>query len=186
MPRIKQVYKEKAIPGLKKELGIENPMAIPRLAKVVVNVGVGKILKDTKRVEDVIASLEAITGQKVVQTKARKAIAGFKTREGLEIGVRVTLHGARMWDFLDRLFHVALPRVRDFQGIQRSAIDKSGNGNIGIKEHTVFPEIVPEKVQHIFSFQINIVTTAKNKKEGEALFRLIGLPLRQEEDKQEK
>lgn len=185
-PIIKTIYAEKAIPGLKKDLGIKNAMALPRLSKVVVNVGVGKILKDQKRVEEVVRSLEIITGQKVIMTKARKAIAGFKTREGLEIGARVTLHGTRMWAFLDRLFHIALPRVRDFQGIPKSAIDQSGNCNLGIKDHTIFSEIVPEKVQHIFSFQVNIVTTAKDRKEGETLFRLLGLPLQTEEDKQER
>lgn len=182
----KQLYNEKVIPALKEELGIKNLMAVPRIGKIVVNIGTGKILKDAKRVEDAIASLGVITGQKVIATKARKAIAGFKTREGLEVGARVTLHGKRMWDFLDRLINVALPRVRDFQGIPRSAIDQSGNCNIGIKEHLVFPEIVAEKVQNIFSFQINIVTTAKNKQEGEALFRLLGLPLEQAEVKREK
>ena len=182
----KQFYKEKVVPALKKELGIENPMAIPRIGKIVVNIGTGKILKDSKRVEDAIASLEVITGQKVVATKARKAIAGFKTREGLEVGARVTLHGDRMWAFLDRLVNVALPRVRDFQGIPKSSIDQSGNCNIGIKEHLVFSEIVAEKVQHVFSFQVNIVTTAKNRKEGEALFRLLGLPLEQVEVTREK
>lgn len=183
---VQKIYNEKAVPALKQELGIKNPMAVPRIGKVVVNVGTGKIVKETKRVEEVLASLEVITGQKVLQTTARKAIAGFKSRQGLEIGARVTLHGKRMWDFLDRLFHVALPRVRDFQGISRSSIDHSGNCNIGIKEHLVFPEIVPEKVQHIFGFQINIVTTAKNKKEGEILFQLLGLPLQQEVAKQKK
>lgn len=186
MPLIQKIYSEKVIPALKKELGIENPMAVPRIGKVVVNVGTGKVLKDTKRVEEIIASLEAITGQKVLQTKARKAIAGFKTREGLEVGARVTLHGKRMWDFLDRLFNVALPRVRDFQGIPRSAIDQGGNCNLGIKEHMVFPEIVAEKVQHVFSFQVNIVTTAKNKQQGEMLFRALGLPLQQDEIKKGK
>src|SRR3989344_921298 len=116
----KKIYNEKVVPALEKELGISNAMAVPRVGKVVVNVGTGKILKDTKRVDDVIASLEAITGQKVMQTKARKAIAGFKTREGLEVGARVTLHGQRMWDFLDRFFNVALPRVRDFQGLSKN------------------------------------------------------------------
>ncbi len=182
----KQWYKEKIADALQKELGITNKMAVPRIGKVVVNVGTGKILKDSKRVEDVIASLETITGQKVIATKARKAIAGFKTREGLEVGARVTLHGDRMWSFLDRLINVALPRVRDFQGIPQSAIDQNGNCNIGIKEHLVFPEIVAEKVQNIFSFEVNIVTTAKNKKEGEALFRLLGLPLQRTEVIREK
>lgn len=181
---IKTTYAKKAVPGLQKELRIKNVMAVPRISKVVVNVGVGKILKDQKRVEEVVNSLEVITGQKVMMTRARKAIAGFKSREGLEIGARVTLHGTYMWAFLDRLFHIALPRVRDFQGISLSSIDQSGNCNIGIKEHTIFPEIIPEKVQHIFSFQVNIVTTAKNREEGIALFRLLGMPFENSEHKQ--
>jgi len=182
----KQLYTETVVPALQKELGIKNVMAVPRLGKIVINIGTGKILKDSKRVEDAIASLEAITGQKVVATKARKAIAGFKTREGLEIGARVTLHGKRMWDFLDRLINIALPRVRDFQGIPKSSIDQAGNCNIGIKEHVVFPEIIAEKVQNIFSFQISIVTTAKDRKEGEVLFRLLGMPMEHVEVKKEK
>lgn len=185
-PNVRTLYKEKAVPGMKKDLGIKNPMALPRISKVVINTGIGKVLKDTKRVEEIVSSLEAITGQKVVMTRAKKAIAGFKIREGLEVGVRTTLHGERMWDFLDRLFNIALPRVRDFQGLQRSIIDQGGNVNIGVKEHLVFPEIVPERVQHIFSFQVNIVTTARNKEEGEALFRFLGLPLQSDENKQEK
>ncbi|MEK7181593.1 MAG: 50S ribosomal protein L5 [Patescibacteria group bacterium] len=184
-PNVKTIYTDKAVPGMKKDLGIKNPMALPRVAKIVVNAGIGKVLKDTKRVEEMVTSLEAITGQKIVMTQAKKAIAGFKIREGLEVGMRTTLHGERMWDFLDRLLHIALPRVRDFQGLSASIIDQSGNCNIGIKEHMVFPEIVPEKVQHMFSFQINIVTTAKNKKEGEALFRFLGLPLQVEENKKD-
>lgn len=179
---IKERY-QKALPELSKSLGITNPMALPKVAKVVVNVGVGKILKDSKRVDEVVASLEKITGQKVVMTRARKAIAGFKIREDLEIGARVTLHGDRMWSFLDRLFTIALPRVRDFQGLHKNVIDSYGNANIGVKEHAVFPEIVPETVQHLFSFQVNIVTTATNKEQGVALFRLIGLPLQNEETK---
>ncbi len=163
---------------MKADLNIENVMALPRIAKVVVNAGVGRILKDSKRVDEVVATLETITGQKVVMTKAKKAIAGFKSREGLEIGARVTLHGERMWSFLDRLLQVALPRVRDFQGIPMSSIDQNGNANIGIKEQIIFPEISPERVQHLFPFQVNIVTTAKNKEEGEVLFKQIGLPIR--------
>ncbi len=178
-PSVKKLYSEKSIPALKKELGIKNVMALPRIAKVVVNVGIGKILKDQKRVDEVVASLERITGQKVLLTKARKAIAGFKIREDLEIGARVTLHGQRMWDFLDRLFMIALPRVRDFQGIRTKAVDHSGNLNLGIKDHTIFSEIVPEKVQHVFSFQVNVVTTSKNEAEGRVLFRSLGLPFEQ-------
>ncbi len=178
-PTIKTTYTEKAVPALAKELGITNPMAMPRIGKVVINVGIGKVLKDQKRVDDIVASLEAITGQKVLLTKARKAIAGFKIREDLEIGARTTLHGAHMWNFLDRLFLVALPRVRDFQGVSQTAVDQSGNLNLGIKDHTIFSEIVPEKVQHIFSFQVNVVTTAKNSQEGKALFRALGVPFQQ-------
>lgn len=175
-PNVKKIYTDKAVPAMKQELEIINPMAVPRIAKVVVNVGVGKILKDQKRVDEVVASLQAITGQKVLLTKARKAIAGFKIREDLEIGARTTLHGKQMWDFLDRLFMIALPRVRDFQGVTPTSVDHSGNLNLGIKDHTIFSEIVPEKVQHIFSFQVNVVTTARNSKEGRALFRHLGVP----------
>jgi len=175
-PSVKTTYAKKAIPALMTELGIKNPMALPRIAKVVVNVGIGKILKDQKRVDEVIESLEKITGQKVPLTKARKAIAGFKIREDLEIGARTTLHGKRMWDFLDRLLLIALPRVRDFQGVTEKSVDHGGNLNLGIKDHTIFSEIVPEKVQHVFSFQVNVVTTAKNHEEGRVLFRNLGVP----------
>lgn len=173
----KKNYVALALPALKKLLGTENPNALPKIDRVVVNVGVGKFLKENNRIEEIRTSLEMITGQKVVATKARKAIAGFKIREDLEVGMRTTLRGKRMWDFLDRLIHVALPRVRDFQGITLRSVDSYGNCNIGIKEHLVFPEIIPEKVQTIFSFQITIVTTAHDKAAGECLFRTIGLPL---------
>ena len=175
-PSVKTIYTEKAVPAMKKDLNIKNPLAVPRVAKVVVNVGIGKILKDQKRVDEVVASLQMITGQKVLLTKARKAIAGFKIREDLEIGARTTLHGKRMWDFLDRLFLIALPRVRDFQGATMNSVDHSGNLNLGIKDHTIFSEIIPEKVQHIFSFQVNVVTTARNNEEGRSLFRHLGIP----------
>jgi large subunit ribosomal protein L5 len=181
MKNIKTLYNEKAVPGMLADLGITNRMALPYIGKVVVNVGVGRILKDSKRVDEVVATLEAITGQKAVMTKAKKAIAGFKTREGLEIGAKVTLHGEHMWSFLDRLLQVALPRVRDFQGIPASSIDQNGNANIGIKEQIIFPEIAAEKVQHVFPFQVTIVTTAKNKEEGVSLFKYLGLPIRKEE-----
>lgn len=173
----KKNYEAKALPALSKLLGTENPNALPKIDRVVVNVGVGKFLKESNRIDEIRTSLEMITGQKVVSTKARKAIAGFKIREDLEVGMRTTLRGKRMWDFLDRLIHVALPRVRDFQGITIRSVDTYGNCNIGIKEHLVFPEIVPEKVQTIFSFQITIVTTAKDAASGETLFRSIRLPL---------
>ncbi len=173
----KEAYAKKAVPGMRESFGMKNPMALPRIEKVVINTGIGKILKDTKHVEEVVSSLEMITGQKVVMTKARKAIAGFKIREGLEVGVSVTLHGKRMWDFLDRLFNASLPRVRDFQGLSETVIDQYGNANVGIKDHTIFPEIIPEKVQHVFGFQVSIVTTAGNHETGVVLFRLLGLPI---------
>ncbi len=176
----KKNYEAKALPALKKLLKTENPNALPKLDRVVVNVGVGKFLKENNRIEEIRTALEMITGQKVVATKARKAIAGFKIREELEVGMRVTLRGRRMLDFLDRLIHVALPRVRDFQGVTLRSVDTYGNCNIGLKEHMVFPEIIPEKVQTVFSFQVTIVTTAKDKAAGECLFRAIGLPLQTE------
>ena len=176
----KKNYEAKALPALKKLLKTENPNALPKLDRVVVNVGVGKFLKENNRIEEIRTALEMITGQKVVATKARKAIAGFKIREELEVRMRVTLRGRRMLDFLDRLIHVALPRVRDFQGVTLRSVDTYGNCNIGLKEHMVFPEIIPEKVQTVFSFQVTIVTTAKDKAAGECLFRAIGLPLQTE------
>lgn len=175
-PRTQQRYIE-ILPELTKAVGEKNPHAVPRIDRVVVNVGVGKFLKEENRLTEIRESLQMITGQKVVATRAKKAIAGFKTRAGLEVGMRVTLRGKRMWQFLDRLIHVALPRVRDFQGITRSSVDSYGNLSIGVKEHMVFPEIVPEKVQTLFSFQITVVTTAREKQAGEKLFELIGLPL---------
>ena len=177
--RTKQRYIE-ILPELAKGLGEKNPNALPRIDRVVVNVGVGKYLKEENRLNEIRESLQMITGQKVVSTKAKKAIAGFKTRAGLEVGMRVTLRGKRMWQFLDRLIHVALPRVRDFQGVTRSSVDSYGNLSIGVKEHMVFPEIIPEKVQTLFSFQITVVTTAQNKQAGEKLFVLIGMPLQAE------
>lgn len=170
-----------AIPELEKALGKGNVFSLPKIAKVTVNVGVGKFLKEQSRVDEILETLSAITGQKPVLTKARKAIAGFKIREGLEVGAKVTLRGHRMWGFLDRLFFATLPRVRDFQGIPKSAIDGAGNANIGLREHVIFPEIIPEKVQTIFGLQITITTTAKDKKEGEALFRALGFPFQVEE-----
>ncbi len=173
----KKIYQEKALPELQKFLGVKNVLAIPRFDRVVVNVGMGKFIKESNRVDEIEKALETITGQKVVRTKARKAIAGFKIREGLEVGMRVTLRGERMWQFLDRLIHVGLPRVRDFQGVPRTAVDTQGNCHIGLKEQTVFPEIIAEKVQTPFGFQITIVTSAKTKAAGEKLLELVGFPL---------
>ncbi len=174
----KKKYAEVAAPEMAKVFGMKNPMALPRVLKVIVNVGTGKSLKDTKKVEEILETLTAITGQRPVQTKAKKAIAGFKTREGLEIGAKVTLRGRRMWQFLDRLLNAALPRTRDFQGYPESIVDTSGNCNIGIREQLIFPEVIPERVQSIFGLQVTIVSTAQNKQEGETLFRLLGVPIK--------
>lgn len=177
---MKTKYQE-ILPELKKDLGRKNILALPRIAKVTVNVGLGKFLKEQQRVDEIVQSLEAITGQKPVLTKARKAIAGFKIREGLDVGVKVTLRGKRMWEFLDRFFYATLPRVRDFQGIPVTSVDKSGNCNVGLKEHMIFPEIIPEKVQTVFSMQVTVTTTAENGEQGVALFRRLGFSFRVEE-----
>lgn len=180
MSNLKEKYNKEVIAELKKTLGLENSMQVPKIEKVVVNVGIGKYIKDSNLVKDVVASIQAITGQKPVLTKAKKSIAGFKTREGLEIGVKVTLRGQRKWDFLDRLVGAAIPRIRDFQGIKESSVDAAGNFNLGIKEHLIFPEILPENVKNVVSFQVNVTTTATNRKEGLALFRALKFPIKAE------
>lgn len=181
-PIMKTKYRE-ILPELGTVLGAKNALALPRIMKVTVNVGIGKFQKEQARVDEILAALTAITGQKPVLAKARKAIAGFKIREGLEVGTRVTLRGRRMWQFLDRFFYATLPRTRDFQGIPLTSVDASGNCNIGLREHMIFPEIVPEKVQTVFGLQVTITTTAKDRKSGLELFRKLGLPFRAEETK---
>ena len=178
-PIMKAKY-EAILPELKKALGVENVLALPRIEKVTVNVGIGKFLKEQARVDEIIASLVSITGQKPVLTKARKAIAGFKIREGLEVGAKVTLRGRRMWQFLDRVIYATIPRTRDFQGIPKTAIGRDGNCNIGLREHLIFPEIIPEKVQTPFGLQVVITTSAGDEKAGRELFRLLGFPIRTE------
>ncbi|MFA5777151.1 MAG: 50S ribosomal protein L5 [Parcubacteria group bacterium] len=172
-------YKETVVPEMKKIFGYTNDMAVPKIEKCVINVGTGNILKETEKIDEIVASFNEICGQKAVKTKAKKAIAGFKIRVGLEIGVKATLRGKRMWNFIDHLVNFALPRTRDFQGIELRSIDDNGNMNLGIKEHIIFPEISPEKVKNIFSFQINITTDAKSRKDAIELFRLLGFPMKQ-------
>lgn len=171
-------YGKDAVPQLKKELSLENTFAVPRLERVVINVGTGKISKENEKVEEIFKTLETISGQRPVKVKAKKAISGFKVRKGTEIGIKVTLRGNMMWDFIDRLVNFSLPRTRDFQGIGLNSVDSNGNLNIGIKEQVIFPEVVPERVKNIFSLQVMVVTTAKNKEEGIALFRSLGFPLK--------
>ncbi len=178
--KTKQRYND-ALKDLQKDLQCKNVMSVPHVEKVVVNVGVGKYIKNNEALDELEAGLRDITGQKPVRTKARKSISGFKIREGQDVGMKATLHGQRMWDFLDRLIGVALPRVRDFHGIPIRAIDEGGNLNIGVQEHTIFPEIVAENVKNPFGLQITVVSTADNKEDAEKLYRVLGFPLQKEE-----
>ena len=174
----KAKYNQDVIPKMKEEFGYINDLAVPKIEKIIVNVGIGKYHGEKDKIEEIINGLQNITGQRPVKTKARKAIAGFKIRENMEIGMKVTLRGKRMWDFMDRLINAALPRTRDFQGISSNSVDKNGNLSIGVKEHIVFPEIFSERVRNIFSLQITLVTSAKNKREGLELFKLLGFPIK--------
>ncbi|MFA5986838.1 MAG: 50S ribosomal protein L5 [Parcubacteria group bacterium] len=174
---IKQRYNDMA-KTLQKDLGLDSVMLVPRIEKVVVNVGIGKFIKNTEGLAEVEKGLRDITGQKPLNTKATKSIATFKIREGQDVGMKVTLRGRRMWDFLNRLVGISLPRVRDFQGINIEAIDQSGNLNIGIKEHTIFPEIVAENVRNSFGFQVTVVSSARNKEDAEKMYRALGFPLK--------
>ena len=154
-------------------------MAVPKIKKVTVNVGIGsRALKDNKIQEAISSDLAIITGQKPVPTKARKAIAGFKVREGMVVGLKTTLRGKKMFDFLSRLIDTAIPRIRDFRGIDSKSVDQGGNLNIGIKEHIIFLEISPEKVKSIFGLEVNITTDARNRKEALELFNLLGFPIK--------
>jgi len=177
MENIREKYYKKVLPTIKKEFGLKNDLEVPRITKVVVNTGIGKYIKDSSAVSEIEKALTAITGQKAIMVKTRKSIAGFKTRAGLEVGIKVTLRGPVMWSFLEKLVGAAIPRVRDFQGIKLTSVDSNGNLNIGIKEHTIFPEIIPEQVKNVFSLQVNVTTNAKNRERGIALFRNLGFPI---------
>ena len=162
---------------MKKKFGFKSEFEVPAIKKAVVNVGIGKYLKNSADVDDVFNAMVQLTGQKPLKTKSKKSIAGFKIRDGLEVGMKITLRGKRMWDFLERLIGASIPRIRDFQGIKKTSIDKEGNLNLGIKEHTVFPEIVPEDVKNVVSFQVTVTTSARNKEEGLEMFRLLNFPI---------
>ncbi|MCX6813306.1 MAG: 50S ribosomal protein L5 [Candidatus Azambacteria bacterium] len=171
-------YKKKIISTLQKELGVKNILALPKIEKVVINIGLGRALKDEKFLEVAIQDLTLITGQKPKTTLAKKSIANFKIREGMIIGAAVTLRGQRMYDFISRLINIALPRTRDFRGINVKSLDKNGNLTIGVKEHIVFPEIKGEEVRNIFGFEITVVVKAKNKEEAAALYKAMGFPIK--------
>lgn len=174
---LKELYKKEVVAEMKKQFGLKNSLEVPRISKVIVNAGIGKYIKDADAVRNVAESIAAITGQKPLMTKSRKSIAGFKIREGLEVGMKVTLRGKKMWEFLERLVGAAIPRIRDFQGIKNSAVDSSGNLNIGIKEHAVFPEILPEGVKNMVSLQVTVVTRAKKREQCPALFKAMKFPV---------
>jgi large subunit ribosomal protein L5 len=178
MSRMNDFYKEKVAKELMTEFGYKNVHQIPKISKVVINAGVGRASADTKQLEPVIAGLTKIAGQAPVVNKARKSIAGFKIREGMNIGASVTLRGERMFEFLDRLVNVALPRVRDFRGIKGTAFDGNGNYSLGIKEYGVFPEISFEEAVNTFGLQVNVTTTAKTDAEGKALLTKLGFPFK--------
>lgn len=177
MPRLKKFYSKELVSKLKADLGIKNAMQVPNLKKIVINLGLGEAVQNPKAIESGCDTLRAIAGQKPVVTLARKSIATFKLREKMPIGAMVTLRGDRMWEFFDRLVNVALPRVRDFRGIQ-SKFDGSGNCSIGIKEQIIFPEVDYDKVDKIRGLNITLVTSAKDDKDGKALLKSLGVPFR--------
>lgn len=176
MPRLQDRYRSELLPALQSELGLSNPMRVPRLEKVVVNMGVGDAVRDAKLLDAAVGDLAIITGQRPVTTRARKSIAAFKLREGMSIGAKVTLRGARMWEFVDRLLSTALPRIRDFRGLNVNAFDGGGNYTLGITEQLIFPEIDYDKVGQVRGMDITIVTTARNDEEGRALLTALGFP----------
>jgi large subunit ribosomal protein L5 len=178
VPRLKLVFKEKVLPAMMKEFGYKNPMQVPRIERIVLNVGMGEAVQNVKLLESAAGELEQITGQKPVLTRAKKAIAGFKLREGIPIGVKVTLRGARMHEFIDRLVSVALPRIRDFRGISPKAFDGRGNYTLGLKEQLTFPEIKYDDIASIHGMDITFVTTAKRNDEAKALLAHLGMPFR--------
>lgn len=175
-PRLRTLYREEVAPALLSELGIPNPMAVPRLTKTVVSMGVGAARENIKILDTALAELTQITGQKAVMTRARKSIANFKLREGMPIGARVTLRGPQMWFFLDRLIHVALPRVRDFRGISRKGFDGNGNYTLGLTDQLIFPEIDISKVDVNKGMNVTIVTTTKRDDHSRALLEKLGFP----------
>ena len=176
MARLKEQYKAEVAPALMKQFGYKSVMQIPKIDKVVVNVGCGEAKENAKVLEAVVRDLTTITGQKAVVTKAKKSIANFKLREGMPVGAKVTLRGDKMWEFLDRLFNVALPRVRDFQGINPNAFDGRGNYAMGIKEQLIFPEIEYDKIDKIRGMDVVICTTAQTDEEARELLTLVGAP----------
>ena len=178
MSRLREKYYKEVVPALQKRFQYKNVMQVPKLVKVVLNMGVGEAVQDPKQIDGAVRDLMMISGQKPVVTRAKKSIAAFKLREGMPVGVRVTLRGQRMYDFLDKLFHLALPRIRDFRGVSPKSFDGRGNYSLGLREQLVFPEIRYDEVDHIRGLDITIVTTAKNDEEAFELLKELGMPFR--------
>lgn len=176
VPRLRQIYTEEIQPGLKEEFAYQNPMAVPRLHKIVINMGVGEASRDPKLLDEASEQLTLIAGQKPVVRRARKSVSNFKLREGMPIGVMVTLRGNRMWEFLDRLLNMALPRVRDFRGVSGRAFDGRGNYTLGIKDQLIYPEVNPSKVNRAIGMNVTIVTSAKTDAEAKSLLKRLGMP----------
>ena len=177
-PRLQQFYREKVVPRLRADLKLDNVMQVPRISKITVNMGVGEAVADKKMMDAALADLTKITGQKPLITKSRKAIASFKLRAGLPIGAKVTLRGARMYEFLDRLISIAMPRIRDFRGVSPRAFDGQGNYSLGVKEQIIFPEIQYDQIDQVRGMDITITTTARDDRHGRALLEAFNFPFR--------
>jgi large subunit ribosomal protein L5 len=178
MARLHQFYREKVVPELQQSLGVKNIMQVPKITKITVNMGVGEAVADKKIMDNAVADLTKITGQKPLVTKSRKSVATFKLRDGLAIGCKVTLRGARMYEFLDRLVNIAMPRIRDFRGVSARSFDGQGNYNFGVKEQIIFPEIAYDQIDAIRGMDITITTTAPDDKSGRALLEAFNFPFR--------
>ncbi|MDQ6968206.1 MAG: 50S ribosomal protein L5 [Mariprofundaceae bacterium] len=178
MARLKEIYKKTIAPAMKEEFSYSNPMQIPSISKIVVNMGCGEASQNSKLIEGALTDMTAITGQKPVVTRSRKSIANFKLRDGMPVGCRVTLRGEQMWEFMDRLINIALPRIRDFKGISPKSFDGRGNFTLGVKEQIIFPEIQYDKVDKIRGMDITICTTANTNDEGRALLKKFSMPFR--------
>jgi len=175
---MKEKYGKEVVPALQKEFGYSNPMQVPRIEKITLNMGVGEAVGDKKLIENAVADLEKLSGQKPIVTNARKSVAGFKIREGWPIGCKVTLRGERMWDFFDRLVHIAIPRVRDFRGLNPKSFDGRGNYSMGVREQIIFPEIEYDRVDKIRGLDITVTTSAKTDDEGRELLKAFGFPFK--------
>jgi large subunit ribosomal protein L5 len=178
MARLQQLYRDKIVSELQKSLGLENQMQVPKITRITVNMGVGEAVADKKAMDGAVGDLTALTGQKPLITKSRKSIASFKLREGVPVGAKVTLRGARMYEFLDRLVTVAMPRIRDFRGVSARSFDGRGNYTFGVKEQIIFPEIAYDKIDAIRGMDITITTTARDDREGRALLESFNFPFR--------